>query len=175
MPAVSYRPRDFPDSARVAFGWLEHIGFEEVSFVSKNLYSQVVWASESTYVHAMWDLHDAIVDIVLGPLVGGAPPDGLIARDDQGRRLSTPLWLLAWVRSGAESYARSLTTLEGWSREDIERALAVNSDALQRYGRELLAGRFEFLEVIDRADRQRMQANVEHRAWGSPPDWPSAE
>jgi hypothetical protein len=175
MPPVSYIPRNFPDSARVAFGWLEGVGFKEIAAASHDLYANVVWASESTYVYAMWDLHDAVVDVVLGPLVGGVPPDRLLARDEQGRRVSTPLWLLAWVRSGDESYARGLETFEGGTRGNIEQALAANSDALHRYGKELLAGRFEFLEVIDKADRQRMQANMDHRAWGSPPDWPSAE
>jgi hypothetical protein len=53
--------------------------------------------------------------------------------------------------------------------------LAANARALQRYGKELLAGRFEFLEVIDRADRQRIQANMDHREWGLAPDWPAVE
>ena len=175
MESVNYLPSEFPESARVAFGWLEALGFIEVAAVSHDLYSKVVWASESAYVSVMWDLHDAAVDVVLGPLVKEAPPGPLVARDELGRRVATPLWLLAWVRSRDESYARSLENVEEGSREDIERVLAANARALQRYGKELLAGRFEFLEVIDRADRQRIQANMDHREWGLPPDWPAVE
>lgn len=172
---MNYLPSEFPESARVAFDWLEALGFSEVAAESYDLYSKVVWASESAYVSVMWDLHDAAVDVALGPLVKGAAPWALVARDEHGRRAATPIWLLAWVRSRDESYARSLENLEEESREDVERVLAANARALQRYGKELLAGRFELLEVIDRADRQRIQANTDHRKWGLPPDWPAVE
>jgi len=169
-PKMTYGTTDFIKSARRAFAWLKAGGFGEAATQTKNnLYGSIAWVGEYAWVRVSWDIHDEALNVALGPLKKGRQPSPLEERDQEGRRLVIPLWLLTWVMTSDEAFARSLTDYSPGTPDAIEDALRRNATALQQFGPRILDGDFDLLPVIDEADQARMQANVEGRPWGTPP------
>ena len=167
---MTYGTTDFIKSARGAFAWLKARGFDEAATQTKNnLYGSIAWVGEKAWVRVTWDIHDESLDVVLGPLKEGRQPSPLEERDQEGRRLRIPLWLLTWVMTSDEAFARSLTDYSPGTQNAIEDALKRNAATLRQFGTPILDGDFDLLPVVDEADQARMQANVEGRPWGTPP------
>jgi hypothetical protein len=164
----AYETSNFIADAESAFAWLNLDGYRRTAADGEsNSWAHVAFADSRLYVRVGWDVRDNLVQLTFGPLIGGQVPEPW-PDAFQGHVIGYPLWLLVWVATGDEATARSIGKDAG-SAESIRGALNHMAALLKEHGSAILAGDLSLLPVLDRANAQRIAANIDHKPWGQPP------